>query len=94
MSRRRIVSHVSVSGYLFWLTFRSLSEVSHSDDYHSSNAFKHVEQFLPLFHILVKFCSTNKIFSKKVALPLEKILGNDNCYTNALKVKKLISNVL
>ena len=87
VSSRRIVSLVFVSGYLFWLTVRSLSEVSHSDDYQTSNAFKHVEQFGPLFHILVKFCSTNKIFSKKVALPSEQILGNGNCYTNALRLR-------
>ena len=82
VSSRRISSLVSVSGYLFCLTVRSLSEVSHSDDYQTRNAFKHFEQFCSFF--VYRLCSViatkylvkrshfhqNRIWGMTTAIPL------------------------
>ena len=47
---RRILSHVTASGYIF----RSLSDVSYSDECRTKKAFKYVKRMLPLFRAVVK----------------------------------------
>ena len=41
---------INISGYIFRLTFRSLSDVfTHSDECRTKKAFKYVKRMLPLF---------------------------------------------
>ena len=42
------------SGYLFRVTYRSLSDVSYSDECLTKNAFKHVKRMSQLFRAVVK----------------------------------------
>jgi len=57
---RCILSHVSISCYIFRLTLRSLSDVSYSDECRTreEKSFHNVKRLLPLFSALFKFCSS------------------------------------
>ena len=46
--------------------FRSLRDVSYSDECPTKKAFQYVKRMLLLFLALVKFCCTNKLFSTQV----------------------------
>ena len=61
---RRILSRLTASGYIFRLTLRLLSDVSYSDECPTEKAFQYVERMLPLFRVVVKYCSTNRLFNK------------------------------
>ena len=50
----RILSRVTASGYIFRLTFRSLSDVSYSDECWTKNAFKYIKRTLPHFRAVGK----------------------------------------
>ena len=62
-SIRRIPSRVTASGYIFRSTFLSLSGVLCSDECRTRKAFQYVKGMLPLFRALVKFCTTNRLFT-------------------------------
>ena len=67
-----ILLHITASGYIFLLTFRSLSDVSYSDKCWTREAFKYVKRTLPLFCEVIKFSSTNRLF---IQLPLYLLYG-------------------
>ena len=52
-----IISHVYASGYIFRFTFRSLSDVSYSDECQTKKSFQYVKRMLPLLRaiIIIKF---------------------------------------
>ena len=50
---RHILSRVTASGYIVRLTFRSLSDVSYSDESQTKKAFMYVKRMLPLFLAVV-----------------------------------------
>ena len=54
-SIRRILSHVTASGYIFRSTFRSLSDVLFPDECRAKKAFQHVKRMFPLFRAVVNF---------------------------------------
>ena len=56
-SIRRILSRVTASGYIFRLTFRSLSDVLYSDECRTKKSFQNVKIMLPLFRAVVIFYS-------------------------------------
>ena len=51
---RRILSRVAASGYISRFTFRSLTDVLHSDECRTKKSFQYVERKLPLFRAAVK----------------------------------------
>ena len=54
---------LSASGYIFRFTFRSLFDVSYSDECRTKKAFQYAKRMLPLFRAKVKFCSANRLFT-------------------------------
>ena len=44
--------------------FRSLSDVSYSDECRTKKSFQYAKAMFPLFRAIVKFCSTNRLFTK------------------------------
>ena len=53
----------SASGYIFRLTFQSLSNVSYSDECGRKSTFQYAKRMFPLFRAIVKFCSANRLFN-------------------------------
>ena len=53
----------SASGYIFRFIFWSLSDVSYSDRCRTKKAFQYAKKMPPLFRAIVKFCSTNSLFT-------------------------------
>ena len=46
---RRNLSYVNASGYIFPLTFRSLSDIAYSDKCRTKKSYQYVKRMLPLF---------------------------------------------
>ena len=59
---RRILSHVTASGYIFRLTFRSLSDVFIPWWVSDEKKLSVCEKNVAAFRAVVKFCSTNRLF--------------------------------
>ena len=59
------------------LTFRLLPTFSYSDECRTKKAFKYFKMMLPLFRAVVKFCSTNSLFTqyllKSLSIALDRI---------------------
>ena len=62
---KRKISRVPTSGYIFQFTFRSLSDVSYSDECRTKRASQYANRMFPLFRAIVKFCSTNRLLAKE-----------------------------
>jgi len=60
---RRIPSHVTASGYIFRLSFRSQSDVLILWRVSDEKSFQYVKRMLPLFRTMGKFYSTNSLFN-------------------------------
>ena len=56
--------------YKLCITFRSLSDVSYSDECRTKKSFSVCQEMLPLFRAVLKFCSTNRLFKVKFVAKL------------------------
>ena len=65
---RRILSCVSVSGYIFLFTFQSLSEVSYSDESRKKKAFQYVHKCCRFFVLHLAKLDTNEIYNNALKL--------------------------
>ena len=57
------LSCITASDYISWLTYWSLSDILYSDKCQMKKAFQYVKIMLSLFCAVVKFCSTNRLFT-------------------------------
>ena len=49
--------------FIFFFAFRSLSDVSYSDEYRIKQCFQFAKRMFPLFCAIVKFCRTIRLFA-------------------------------
>ena len=88
---RRILSGLTASGYIFRLTFRSLSDVLYSDECRKKKGFQYVKIILPLFRAVVKLFSTKRLFNLALAylgvgvrsLPCINFVGDPFFFSNS-----------